>query len=185
MKTIKTSLPGIFVIELDVHRDPRGEFVELFRAEGYRAIGLEGPLIQSNLSISRQHALRGLHYQFPRLQGKLCCVLQGEVLDVVVDIRRGSPTFGQWASLVLSAENRRQVYIPPGFAHGFCVRSDTAHFHYQCDTEYDPQGQVGLRWDDPDLAIDWDDDSPLLSERDAELPLLRDLPEDRLPVYEG
>jgi dTDP-4-dehydrorhamnose 3,5-epimerase len=185
MRRIETRLPGVFTLEVDVHRDPRGSFVELHRAASYREAGIAQPFVQTNLSISAGNTLRGLHYQFPRMQGKLCCVLAGEVLDVVVDIRRGSPTFGHWISALLSGENRRQVYIPPGFAHGFHVRSGEAHFHYQCDAEYDPGGQRGLRWDDPNLGIDWEVRDPLLSERDAQLPVLGDLAQDQLPVFDG
>jgi dTDP-4-dehydrorhamnose 3,5-epimerase len=181
MRRTETNLPGVFELEPDVHRDPRGQFVELYRAEAYRAFGIDLRFVQTNLSVSVRHTLRGIHYQFPRMQGKLCGVLQGEVLDVVVDIRRSSPTFKRWTRTILSEDNRKQVYIPPGFAHGFCVRSPSASFFYQCDAEYDPEGQCGLRWDDPDLAIDWDDAQPLLSERDAGLPRLADTPPDRLP----
>ena len=185
MRRIDTNLPGVFELELDVHEDPRGLFVELYHAGRYRALGIERPFVQTNLSVSTRDTVRGLHYQFPRLQGKLCGVLAGEVLDVVVDIRRGSPTFGRWIQAVLSEENRRQVYIPPGFAHGFRVRSPTASFYYQCDAEYDPGGQCGVRWDDPELAIDWGGDRSLLSDRDRALPGLSDVPEERLPVFEG
>lgn len=182
MQRIDTDLPGVIKLALDLHEDPRGALVELYREGVHRRLGVDRRFVQTNLSISTRDTIRGLHYQFPRMQAKLCGVVSGEVLDVVVDIRRGSPTFGRWMSTVLSEDNRQQVFIPPGFAHGFHVRSDIAYFYYQCDAEYEPDGQCGLRWDDPDLDIDWGCDRPVLSDRDRELPRLGEVPADRLPV---
>lgn len=186
MKVIATELPGVLVIEPQVHGDARGWFQESWQARRYAEAGIPGPFVQDNLALSRHGILRGLHLQHPHAQGKLVQVLQGEVFDVAVDLRRGSPTFGRWAGVLLSADNHRQFWVPPGFAHGYLVTSDQALFAYKCTDYYHPEAELSLRWDDPDLAIDWPVvGPPLLSEKDAEAPLLRDLPPERLPEYSG
>jgi dTDP-4-dehydrorhamnose 3,5-epimerase len=185
MNVITTRLPGVVVIEPRVFRDDRGYFLETWSASKYGPHGLPVEFAQDNMSCSSPGVLRGLHYQFPTAQGKLVGVAQGEVFDVAVDIRVGSPTFGQWAGETLSAENGRQLYIPEGFAHGFLVTSEVpAIFSYKCTAGYDPSGQCSILWDDPDLAIEWPvGRSPLLSPKDAEAPRLRDVPEARLPRF--
>jgi dTDP-4-dehydrorhamnose 3,5-epimerase len=184
MKVTPTSLPGVVLIEPRVFRDDRGYFLETFSAARYAPEGLPTEFAQDNASCSKPGVLRGLHYQFPIGQGKLVGVAMGEVFDVAVDIRVGSPTFGQWTGETLSSETGRQLYIPPGFAHGFLVTSDSpAVFSYKCTASYDPNGQCSILWNDPDLAIDWPGESQLLSPKDAEAPRLRDVPESRLPRY--
>jgi dTDP-4-dehydrorhamnose 3,5-epimerase len=184
MKRIDLSLPGVFVIEPAIFRDNRGFFLESYHEEKFRALGVEEAFVQDNHSSSTRHTLRGLHYQLRQPQAKLCRVVRGEVLDVAVDIRRGSPTFGQWTSTRLSAETHRQVYIPAGFAHGFLVLSETAEFLYKCSAFYDPEDQHGIAWDDPQLAIDWSlTAAPHLSAKDSDSPRLAELDRSRLPVY--
>jgi dTDP-4-dehydrorhamnose 3,5-epimerase len=184
MNVIPTRLPGVVIIEPRVFRDDRGYFLETYSSAKYGPAGLPTSFAQDNLSCSSQGVLRGLHYQFPIPQGKLVGVAQGEVFDVAVDIRVGSPTFGQWEGVLLSVENGRQLYIPEGFAHGFQVTSETpAIFTYKCTNGYDPAGQCSIVWDDPDLAIAWPGASPLLSPKDAEAPRLKDVPESRLPRF--
>jgi dTDP-4-dehydrorhamnose 3,5-epimerase len=173
-------LEGLLIIQPKVFGDARGFFMETWNQREYRQHGLAGEFVQDNLSLSRRGTLRGLHFQNPRPQAKLLQVLQGEVFDVAVDIRRSSSTFGRWYSLVLSAENKRQFFVPPGFAHGFAVLSDTALLHYKCTDFYSPNDETGLRWDDPDLAIRWPFNEPLLSPKDAQAPPLRQLPPERL-----
>jgi dTDP-4-dehydrorhamnose 3,5-epimerase len=180
MNLIPTDLPGVLIIEPRVFRDDRGYFLETWNAERYAEIGLP-PFVQDNLSCSHHGVLRGLHYQHPGDQGKLVSVLEGEVFDVAVDIRPDSPTFRQWVGVTLSAENARQLYIPVGFAHGFLVTSSTARFAYKCTDFYQPQHEGSLRWDDPDIAITWPIEDPVLSPKDAVAPLLKDIAPDRLP----
>jgi dTDP-4-dehydrorhamnose 3,5-epimerase len=183
MKVIETDLPGCLVIEPRVFGDARGFFFEQWNQQRYAEHGVVMDAVQSNLSRSARRVLRGLHYQLPNPQGKLVSVLEGEVYDVAVDIRRGSPTFGKWAAVVLSADNQRQFWIPPGFAHGFAVTSEHAVFHYFCSTLYDAAADKGIRWDDPALAIDWPIAAPELSAKDRAAPLLAEVAEERLPVY--
>ncbi|SDD11146.1 dTDP-4-dehydrorhamnose 3,5-epimerase [Aquimonas voraii] len=183
MKVIETDLPGCLVIEPRVFGDARGFFFEQWNRERYAQHGIVMDAVQANISRSARGVLRGLHYQLPNPQGKLVSVLEGEVYDVAVDIRRGSPTFGKWAAVVLSAANQRQFWIPPGFAHGFAVTSEHALFHYFCSTPYDAAADKGIRWDDPALAIDWPVAAPELSAKDGAAPLLAEVPTDRLPVY--
>lgn len=183
MKLIASSLPGCVLIEPSVFGDSRGFFFETWNAERYAKQGLPGSFVQSNVSSSARGVLRGLHYQWPRPQGKLVTVLQGEVYDVAVDIRQGSPTFGRWEAFILSGENRRQLWIPPGFAHGFAVLSETALFNYLCTDVYVKEADAAIRWDDADLAIDWPITLPSLSEKDQQAPFLNDVPGGRLPVY--
>lgn len=183
MKVIPTTLQGLTLLEPAVFGDDRGFFFESWNAERFAAQGLPSTFVQSNVSSSSKGVLRGLHYQWPRPQGKLVTVLQGEVYDVAVDIRHGSPTFGQWEAVILSGENRRQLWIPPGFAHGFAVLSDTALFHYLCTDVYVKEADAGIRWNDADIAVDWPISQPLLSAKDEQAPFLKGVPEDRLPVY--
>lgn len=181
MQVIPGSLPDVLIIEPKVFGDPRGFFFESYQAERYAAAGIPGPFVQDNLSRSGRGVLRGLHYQWPRPQGKLVYVLEGAVLDVAVDIRLGSPTFGRWEAIELSAENKRQAYVPAGFAHGFVVLSESALFAYKCTDYYLPEYDRGVRYDDPQLAVAWNVAQPLLSAKDARLPLLCDIPKELLP----
>ncbi|HZX80673.1 MAG TPA: dTDP-4-dehydrorhamnose 3,5-epimerase [Lysobacter sp.] len=183
MKWIETELPGCVVIEPRVFGDDRGFFYESFNMDRLAEHGIAPTFVQGNVSQSRRGVLRGLHYQWPKPQGKFVTVLQGEVWDVAVDIRTGSPTYGRWTGVVLNAENRRHFWIPEGFAHGFVVLSETALFSYLCTATYDPAADAAIRWDDPTLAIDWPVSSPSLSTKDAAAPLLADVAPDRLPRY--
>lgn len=180
MRNLTCEIPGLLIIEPKVFGDARGFFMETWNQRRYREAGLEADFVQDNISFSRRGTLRGLHFQNPNPQGKLLQVLQGEVFDVAVDVRRSSPTFGRWHGLALSAENKRQFYIPPGFAHGFVVTSDTALFHYKCTEFYSPGDEMALRWDDPDVGIEWPIAAPLLSQRDAGGLRLREAPPERL-----
>lgn len=184
MKVIETALPGCVVIEPPVFSDARGFFFETWNAERFGALGLPTRFTQSNVSCSSKGVLRGLHYQWPRPQGKLVSVLEGEVYDVAVDIRRGSPTFGKWDAVLLSAENRRQLWIPEGFAHGFAVLSERAVFSYLCTDSYVKESDAAVRWNDAEIAVDWPISAPVLSAKDEAAPFLRDIAEDRLPVYQ-
>jgi len=183
---IDTELPGVRIVEPPLFTDARGFFLESFHERKFAAVGLEARFVQDNHSHSVRGTLRGLHYQLKRGQAKLCRVVRGEVLDVAVDIRRGSPHFGRWVSVLLTAENYREVFIPPGFAHGFVVLSTTADFLYKCSDFYAPEDEYGLAWNDPDLGIDWQlADEPLLSEKDRRNPMLREVAAEHLPVYSG
>jgi dTDP-4-dehydrorhamnose 3,5-epimerase len=183
VKVIQTRLPGCVAIEPDVFGDARGFFYESYNAEKFNAAGLDLRFVQSNVSRSAQGVLRGLHYQWPNPQGKLVSVVEGEVFDVAVDIRRGSPTFGQWAGVMLTAENHRHFWVPEGFAHGFVVLSEFATFAYQCTALYDAKADAGVRWNDAAIAIDWPVSAPLLSGKDEKAPLLADIATERLPVW--
>jgi dTDP-4-dehydrorhamnose 3,5-epimerase len=163
-----------------VYRDGRGFFLETYHADKYRAGGIEGPFVQDNQSRSVERTVRGLHLQLRRPQGKLIRVIEGEIYDVAVDVRRGSPTFGRWVAVTLSADNFRQCYVPPGFAHGFCVTSLVAQVEYKCTDLYDPASEIGIAWNDPELAIPWPVADPILSERDRRHPPLAGVM-DRLP----
>lgn len=185
MKVYETRLPGMFIIEPGVFGDSRGYFMETWNQASYAQAGLTTSFVQDNLSFSARGVLRGLHFQNPNAQGKLVYVLQGEVFDVAVDIRGGSPTFGQWTGVILSAENHRQLYIPVGFAHGFCVTSETALFAYKCTDFYNPRAEGGIIWNDPDIAINWPVTAPNLSEKDRKYPKLKDIPMHFLPKYGG
>lgn len=176
MKVLSTPLPGVLVLEPRCFVDRRGWFVETFERDRYAELGITDELVQDNVSSSRQGVLRGLHFQATRPQGKLVYVTRGEVFDVAVDIRPGSPTFGQWCGTWLSSENHRQVWIPPGFAHGFLVRSPHAEVAYKATATYDPEGSRAISWRDPDLAIAWPlEGAPILSDADAAAPPLRDV----------
>jgi dTDP-4-dehydrorhamnose 3,5-epimerase len=180
MKVTPGKLPGLVILEPTVHGDARGFFVEMWNRARHAAAGLDVDFVQDNLSLSVQGILRGLHFQNPNPQGKLVQVLQGEVFDVAVDLRRGSPTFGQWEGVNLTGDSKRQLYVPPGFAHGFVVLSSSALFHYKCTAFYSPQDELSLRWDDPDLDIRWPVAQPALSAKDRNGLFLRDLPPARL-----
>ena len=183
MKVVPTGLPGCVVIEPQVFGDERGFFFESWNRQRYGEHGLDMQFVQGNVSSSARGVLRGLHYQWPNPQGKLVSVLEGEVYDVAVDIRRGSPTFGRSAAVVLSADNKRQLWIPEGFAHGFAVLSERALFSYLCTAPYDKTADAGIRWNDADLAIDWPLSEPSLSDKDARAPFLAEVPQERLPPY--
>ena len=184
MNVIQTELPGVVIIEPKVFGDHRGFFMESYSEQRYAEAGIAQQFVQDNVSFSSRGVLRGLHFQNPGAQGKLVHVLQGEVFDVAVDIRVGSPTFGKWVGVTLSAENKRQFYVPPDFAHGFVVTSETALFAYKCTTYYSPTTEGSVRWDDPEIGIPWPVDAPLLAAKDETAPLLKDMPEGKLPIYQ-
>jgi dTDP-4-dehydrorhamnose 3,5-epimerase len=183
MNVIKTAIPPVLIIEPTVIGDERGFFCETFQADRYAAHGIASPFVQDNLSRSGYGVLRGLHLQNPGTQGKLVTVLKGRVRDVAVDVRRGSPTFAKHVAVELSDENRRQLWVPRGFAHGFVVLSETADFFYKCDALYSPADEMVVRWNDPALGIDWGIEAPTLSVRDAEARRLAEI--DNLPTYEA
>ena len=183
MKVIRTDLPGCLVLEPRVFEDARGYFYESFNRDKLVAVGLSPQFLQGNVSRSSQGVLRGLHFQNPKAQGKLVSVLEGEVWDVAVDVRRGSPTFGRWSGVLLSADNKRHFWIPEGYAHGFVTLSEQALFTYLCTATYDAAADANIRWDDPRLAIDWPVADPQLSGKDSAAPLLDDVALDRLPIF--
>jgi len=176
-------ISGLLVIEPSVYGDGRGFFMESYSRDRYADAGLPREFVQDNLSLSARGILRGLHLQHPHAQGKLCSVLEGEVFDVAVDVRRGSPTFAEWRSVTLSSENKKQFYVPPGFAHGFVVLSERALFSYKCTDFYSAPSELGVAWDDPDIGIEWPLDAPRLSDKDAKNPRLKDIPTEALPSY--
>lgn len=176
-----TALPGVMLIETDRFADHRGFFLETWNAKRYADFGIDETFVQDNLSLSYHGVLRGLHYQIKRPQGKLVYVVQGEVFDVAVDLRSNSPDFGRWIGVVLSQANRRQLYIPPGFAHGFCVLSETALFAYKCTSFYQPDDEGGIRWNDPELGIAWPLTTPLISSKDQAFPYLNNIDAADLP----
>lgn len=180
MNVVETAIPGAIIVEPQVFGDDRGFFLETWNRERYRQAGIVQDFVQDNLSYSQRGVIRGLHLQNPNPQGKLVHVLQGEVFDVAVDLRSGSPAFGRWVSVVLSASNKRQFFVPPGCAHGFCVTSDTALFAYKCTDLYNPEGEICVAWDDPDIGIAWPLSEPLMSDKDRAGVRLKDLPGDRL-----
>ncbi|MFZ5759213.1 MAG: dTDP-4-dehydrorhamnose 3,5-epimerase [Thermodesulfobacteriota bacterium] len=183
MKIVTTDLPGVLIIEPRVFRDARGFFLETYQAARYADAGIDRVFVQDNLSFSVRGTLRGLHYQIARPQAKLVQAITGAIFDVAVDIRRGSPTFGRWVGVELSAENRRQLFIPEGFAHGFCVLSDTAYFSYKCADYYAPDDEGGVLFSDPALAVTWPVAEPVLSSKDQLYPCLAEIAAERLPVY--
>ena len=185
MKILPSSLPEILIIEPSVFQDERGFFMETYQQRRYTEAGIESIFAQDNLSRSVHGTLRGLHYQVKHAQAKLIQVIEGTIFDVALDIRRGSPYFGQWEGVDLSDENRRQLFLPEGFAHGFCVLSESAYVLYKCTDFYAAEDEGGILWADQDLAIKWPISEPLLSEKDSQLPCLADIPPERLPVYEG
>ena len=183
MRVEPTALPGVAVIEPNVFPDARGFFLEAYHAERYAEAGIRATFVQDNHSRSVRGTVRGLHAQLLRPQAKLVRVLQGEIFDVVVDVRRGSPTFKRWVGVTLSAENFRQIYVPTGFAHGFCVTSETALFTYKCSDVYAPEHEGGIAWNDPDIGIRWPIDRPNLSAKDQKYPRLKELDRSRLFEY--
>ena len=182
MRVVPTALAGVLIIEPAIHADGRGFFLETYHADRYREHGIVGLFVQDNHSRSVANTLRGLHLQLQRPQGKLIRVIEGEIFDVAVDVRRGSPTFGRFVSVVLSAENFKQCYVPPGFAHGFCVVSPLAQVEYKCTDLYDPKSEIGVAWNDPALAIPWPVAEPILSDRDRRHQTLAELA-GVLPIY--
>ena len=177
MKFFETKLPGVIRIEPAVHGDDRGFFMETWQAKRFAEAGIDQAFVQDNFSHSAKGTLRGLHYQIQQAQGKLVRVVSGEVFDVAVDLRRSSPHFGQWVGVLLSADNKQQLWVPPGFGHGFLVVSDTAEFEYKCTDFYAPEHERSIRWDDPDIGVDWPLENglePLLSAKDAAAPFLKD-----------
>ena len=175
MKFVPAEIPGVIIVEPDVHSDVRGFFLETYHADKYRAGGIADVFVQDNHSRSAGGTIRGLHLQLHRQQGKLIHVIEGAIFDVAVDVRRGSPTFGKWVGVTLSADNFKQCYIPKGFAHGFAVTSPVAQVEYKCTDVYDASSEIGIAWDDPDLGIAWPIADPVLSERDKRHPRLADI----------
>lgn len=175
LKVIETQLPGVLIIEPVVHGDSRGFFLETWKDSQYRDFGIKESFVQDNHSRSGKNVLRGMHVQVKNPQGKLVRVARGAVYDVAADINRNSPTFGKWVGVELNDQSLRQMYIPPGYAHGFCVLSDYADFLYKVTTYYDRADEIGVRWNDPDIGIEWPDLEPLLSDRDKVLPFLKEL----------
>jgi len=175
VKFVPAALAGVVVIEPDVHKDPRGFFLETYHTEKYRAGGVPGVFVQDNQSRSTGGTIRGLHLQLRRPQGKLIRVIEGEIFDVAVDVRRGSPGFAKWVGVSLSAANFKQCYIPPGFAHGFAVVSEFAQVEYKCTDLYDPGAELGIAWNDPEIGVIWPISQPFLSERDKHHPSLSDV----------
>jgi dTDP-4-dehydrorhamnose 3,5-epimerase len=184
VNVVETALPEVKIIEPKVWRDPRGFFMETFHHERYKALaGITLPFVQDNWSRSAKGTLRGLHFQNPRAQGKLVQVVRGKVFDVAVDIRKGSPRFGKWVGFELSEENARQLWVPPGFAHGFLTMSETADFVYKCTDTYAPEADGNVIWNDPDIGIEWPDIgmAPILSNKDGAAPMLKD--QAKIPSY--
>jgi dTDP-4-dehydrorhamnose 3,5-epimerase len=182
MKVTETALPGVLLLEPRVHRDERGYFLETWNAARYRAAGVPVDFVQTNHAHSRRGVLRGLHYQLAHPQAKLVYAVAGEIFDVAVDVRRGSPTFGRWVGAALSARNHRQLFVPAGFAHGYCVVSASADVSYLCSDVYWPAGDRGVRWDDPAAGIAWPPGEKLVSAKDRALPLLAEAAD--LPLYD-
>lgn len=181
MKIHPTALPGVLILEPKAFGDARGFFMETWNRKRYAEAGLPLEFVQDNVSFSQHGVLRGLHYQHPQAQGKLVYVIQGEVFDVAVDVRLGSPTFGRWVGVTLSADNRRQFWVPPGFAHGFCVTGETALFCYKCTDYYAPEHEGSILWNDPAIGIAWPLERPTLSAKDAAAPPLAAIDSARLP----
>jgi dTDP-4-dehydrorhamnose 3,5-epimerase len=180
MKVHDTEVPGVQIVEPDICKDDRGYFLETWNQHDYRELGVEADFVQDNLSWSEAGVLRGLHFQNPHSQAKLVSVLEGEVFDVAIDLRRDAPTFGQWSGLYLSGDDHRQLFVPEYCAHGFVVTGERALFHYKCSDFYAPDDEHAIRWDDPEIGIDWPVDSPSLSDKDAAAPRLEELDADTL-----
>lgn len=185
MQVTKSDIPGVLIIEPEVHRDARGYFKEFYRADVFAAAGITATFVQDNFSHSSRNVLRGLHYQLRHPQAKLVSVLNGDVLDVVLDIRLRSPAFGQWSATRLTGENHRQLCIPEGVAHGFCVLSERVDFLYKNTDFYAPGDEYGVLWNDPALGIEWPVSDPIVSAKDARLPCLADIPREHLPLFGG
>ncbi len=184
MNVRETDLPGVLILEPKIFGDDRGFFMETWNGRRYEDLGIPNCFVQDNLSFSARGVLRGLHFQNPMAQGKLVSVLRGEVFDVAVDIRVGSPTFGRWTGVILSAENKRQFWVPEGFAHGFVVTGEDALFSYKCTNYYAPEYDGSILWNDPEIGIKWPVEKPILSEKDATAPTLAGMPEGSLPAHE-
>jgi len=182
LRFVETAIPGVVLVEPQVYRDDRGFLLETFSVEKYRAGGIDAVFVQDNHSYSKRGTLRGLHAQNPNAQGKLLRVVAGEIFDVVVEARRGSPIYGHFVTAVLSADNFKQIYVPPGLLHGFVVTSESAQVEYKCTAYYRPDAEFSVAWNDPDLAIPWPIDAPALSPKDAAAPRLRDV-QNRLLDY--
>jgi dTDP-4-dehydrorhamnose 3,5-epimerase len=180
MQIIAADIEDVKIIEPQIFRDDRGFFLETYHLNRFKSAGLTDVFVQDNLSFSVKHTLRGLHFQVKRPQAKLVEVISGEIFDVAVDIRPTSPTFGRWVSVLLTEDNKRQVYIPEGFAHGFCVLSDSAHVVYKCSDFYDSDDEGGILWSDPAIGINWPTTNPLLSAKDSRLSLISDIPPEKL-----
>jgi dTDP-4-dehydrorhamnose 3,5-epimerase len=183
LEKINTSLPEVWELQPKVFRDARGFFMETYNQQKISDLGIPDVFVQDNHSRSAKGTLRGLHFQLRHTQAKLCRVIEGEALDVAVDVRAGSPNFGKWTSVVLSAERQNQIFIPQGFAHGFLALSDTVQFLYKCSDFYDPSSEQGIAWNDPGLAISWGVVDPLISDRDAKYSTLAAMPRELLPAY--
>jgi dTDP-4-dehydrorhamnose 3,5-epimerase len=183
LQRLETALPGVVELRPKIFRDSRGSFLETYNSKRFAELGIADHFVQDNQSCSRKSTLRGLHYQLRRPQSKLCRVIEGEALDVAVDIRTGSPNFGKWTSVLLSARVQNQVYVPIGFAHGFLALTDTVQFLYKCSEFYDPADEHGVVWNDPDLKILWGIDAPILSEKDKKYPTLGEVPGEFLPGH--
>ena len=181
MNIVTTSIEGILIIEPEVYEDSRGFFMETYNRNRYMKAGIDTVFVQDNLSYSVKNTVRGLHFQIKKPQAKLLQVITGEIFDVAVDIRQNSATFGKWTGFHLSDRNKRQLFVPQGFAHGFCVLSETAHFLYKCSDFYAPDDEGGIIWSDPDIGIDWPVEDPIISEKDKQYPNLSDLTEEQLP----
>jgi dTDP-4-dehydrorhamnose 3,5-epimerase len=185
LQRIETSLPGMVELQPRIFHDPRGFFVESYHRDRFAAAGITDLFVQDNHSRSTKGVLRGLHYQLPHAQAKLCRVVEGEALDVAVDIRLGSPHFGKWAAIILSAERQNQVYIPAGFAHGFVALTESVQLLYKCSDFYDARNEHGVLWSDPDLNISWGIENPLVSDKDSKNLKLSNIPREFLPRYSG
>ena len=183
MNIVETDLPGVLIIEPSVFGDERGFFMESYNERRYREAGIPNRFVQDNLSFSGHGVLRGLHFQNPQPQGKLVSVLRGEVFDVAVDIRTGSPTFGRWTGVTLSAENKRQLWVPPDYAHGFVVTGEEALFSYKCTDYYAPGYDGSILWNDPKIGIEWPIEAPILSDKDRAAPTLDDMPQGAWPRH--
>ena len=183
MERIETDLPGVYELRPVVYRDARGSFFETYHQARFADLGINDLFLQDNHSISSRGTLRGLHYQLQHAQAKLCRVIEGEALDIAVDIRVGSPNFGKWAGVRLSAKQQNLIYIPTGFAHGFLALTETVQFLYKCSEYYAPSDEYGILWNDPCLAVNWGTDSPVLSQKDAKNPKLADVQPQFLPRY--
>ena len=181
----KTDIPGVLIFSPKVYNDDRGFFMETYNKELYKDAGLGCHFVQDNYSHSTKGTLRGLHYQLPHTQGKLISVIWGEIFDVAVDIRKGSPTFGKWVGLSLSDKNRKQLFVPEGLAHGFCVISEKADVMYKCTDTYAPEADKGVLWSDPEIGIEWPIESSIISAKDEKLPLLSQVPDEQLPEYKS
>jgi len=181
MDITHTNLPGVMLLKPKAFGDSRGFFYESYQASRYSEIGIDKPFVQDNVSRSTKNVLRGLHHQREHSQGKLVYVIRGAVFDVAVDIRKNSPHFGKSFATILDDENHHQLYVPPGFAHGFCVLSNEVDFIYKCTDYYHPQSELSIQWNDPDLAIEWPTTQPILSEKDNKGLRLKDIPKEMLP----